>query len=213
MSQNPSAPLGPKAGDAKSQLRRVLGFWDVLLFNIGAVLGPRWIAAAAHNGTSSISLWVLAALFFFLPTTFVIVELSTRFPGRRRLVCVVQGSVRRFSRIHRGMDVLGLHVFLFSGAADGQRGDGCVHRRRRHGVSGAGPDVFSGGIVRAAVRGGFVEHRGVEHRQVAAECWRGFDLRAAADAGGDGGVSVARARVGDAFHMAKHACPRGIGAP
>ena len=80
MSQNPSAPLGPKAGDAKSQLRRVLGFWDVLLFNIGAVLGPRWIAAAAHNGTSSISLWVLAALFFFLPTTFVIVELSTRFP-------------------------------------------------------------------------------------------------------------------------------------
>src|ERR1700733_1858045 len=57
-----------------------MGFWDVLLFNIGAVLGPRWIAAAAHNGTSSISLWILAALFFFLPTTFVIVELSTRFP-------------------------------------------------------------------------------------------------------------------------------------
>lgn len=57
-----------------------MGLWDVLLFNIAAVLGPRWIAAAAHNGTSSISLWVIAALFFFLPTTFVIVELSTRFP-------------------------------------------------------------------------------------------------------------------------------------
>lgn len=57
-----------------------MGLWDVLLFNIVAVLGPRWIAAAAHNGTSSISLWVIAALFFFLPTTFVIVELSTRFP-------------------------------------------------------------------------------------------------------------------------------------
>ncbi|MGH7838152.1 MAG: amino acid permease, partial [Candidatus Binataceae bacterium] len=68
------------AGDPKGQLRRVMGFWDVLLFNIAAVLGPRWIAAAAHNGTSSISLWVIAALFFFLPTTFVIVELSTRFP-------------------------------------------------------------------------------------------------------------------------------------
>jgi len=40
----------------KSQLRRAMGFWDVLLFNIAAVLGPRWIAAAAHNGTSSISL-------------------------------------------------------------------------------------------------------------------------------------------------------------
>ncbi|MGA9594044.1 MAG: APC family permease [Candidatus Acidiferrales bacterium] len=70
----------PAAGDPKSQLRRVMGFWDVLLFNIAAVLGPRWIAAAAHNGTSSISLWVLAALFFFVPSAFVITELSTRFP-------------------------------------------------------------------------------------------------------------------------------------
>jgi amino acid transporter len=57
-----------------------MGFWDVLLFNIAAVLGPRWVAAAAHNGTSSVSLWVLAALFFFFPTTMVISELSSRFP-------------------------------------------------------------------------------------------------------------------------------------
>jgi glutamate:GABA antiporter len=66
--------------DPKKQLRRVMGLWDVLLFNVAAVLGPRWIAAAAHNGTSSISLWALAAVFFFLPTAFVIAELSTRFP-------------------------------------------------------------------------------------------------------------------------------------
>ncbi|HYL46267.1 MAG TPA: amino acid permease, partial [Candidatus Limnocylindrales bacterium] len=66
--------------DARKQLRRVMGFWDVLLFNIAAVLGPRWIAAAAHNGTSSISLWVLSAVFFFFPTTMVISELSTRYP-------------------------------------------------------------------------------------------------------------------------------------
>lgn len=57
-----------------------MGFWDVLLFNIATVLGPRWIAAAAHNGTSSISLWVLAAALFFLPSTLIIAELSTRFP-------------------------------------------------------------------------------------------------------------------------------------
>lgn len=64
-----------------SQLRRTMGFWDVLLFNIAAVLGPRWIAAAAHNGTSSISLWVLAALLFFLPMSLIVVELSTRYPA------------------------------------------------------------------------------------------------------------------------------------
>src|SRR5437879_13570947 len=57
-----------------------MGFWDVLLFNIATVLGPRWIAAAAHNGTSSISLWIIAALFFFVPSALVINELSTRFP-------------------------------------------------------------------------------------------------------------------------------------
>ena len=64
-----------------SQLRREMGLWDVLLFNIAAVLGPRWIAAAAHNGPSSLSLWALAAVFFFFPTTLVITELSTRYPS------------------------------------------------------------------------------------------------------------------------------------
>jgi len=66
--------------DPKSQLRKSMGFWDVLLFNIATVLGPRWIAAAGHNGTSSISLWVLAAVFFFVPGALVINELSSRFP-------------------------------------------------------------------------------------------------------------------------------------
>ncbi len=72
-----SAP-GPL--DAKLQLRKTMGFWDVLLFNIATVLGPRWIAAAGHNGPSSISLWVLAAVFFFVPGALVINELSSRFP-------------------------------------------------------------------------------------------------------------------------------------
>jgi glutamate:GABA antiporter len=74
-----STPVA-NATDAKRLLRRELGLRDLMLFNLAAVLGPRWIAAAAHNGTSSISLWVLAALFFFVPTALVVVELSTRYP-------------------------------------------------------------------------------------------------------------------------------------
>lgn len=70
----------PSAFDSKLHLRKTMGFWDVLLFNIATVLGPRWIAAAGHNGTSSISLWVLAAVFFFVPGALVINELSSRFP-------------------------------------------------------------------------------------------------------------------------------------
>ena len=73
-------PSAPSSLDSKSQLRKTMGFWDVLLFNIATVLGPRWIAAAGHNGTSSISLWVLAAVFFFVPGALVINELSSRFP-------------------------------------------------------------------------------------------------------------------------------------
>ncbi|HEY6968262.1 MAG TPA: APC family permease [Candidatus Angelobacter sp.] len=73
--------MQPESTSPKSQLRREMGFWDVLLFNIAAVLGPRWIAAAAHNGTSSISLWILAAVLFFLPTALIIIELSTRYPA------------------------------------------------------------------------------------------------------------------------------------
>ena len=73
--------MAEETATPKSQLRRAMGFWDVLLFNIAAVLGPRWIAAAAHNGTSSISLWFFAAVFFFLPTALIIIELSTRYPA------------------------------------------------------------------------------------------------------------------------------------
>jgi glutamate:GABA antiporter len=71
---------GASPADPKKQLRREMGFWDVLLFNIATVLGPRWVAAAAHSGTSSISLWVLAAALFFVPSALVINELSSRYP-------------------------------------------------------------------------------------------------------------------------------------
>jgi amino acid transporter len=74
--------MAPEPADQKPQLHRAMGFWDVLLFNLAAVLGPRWIAAAAHNGTSSISLWILAALLFFVPTALTILELSTRYPAQ-----------------------------------------------------------------------------------------------------------------------------------
>src|SRR5437588_5908719 len=63
-----------------SKLRKEMGLLDVVLFNIAAVLGPRWIARAAHSGQSSISLWIFAAIFFFVPSALVITELSTRFP-------------------------------------------------------------------------------------------------------------------------------------
>lgn len=61
-------------------LKRELRLWDLVFFNVSAVAGIRWIAASAHAGPGSISLWVLAALFFFVPSVRVVASLSARFP-------------------------------------------------------------------------------------------------------------------------------------
>src|SRR6201993_2655316 len=107
--------FAPAAADTKSQLRKTMGFWDVLLFNIATVLGPRWIAAAGHNGTSSISLWVLAALFFFVPGAFVINELSSRFPDEGGLYVWAKEAFGDFHGFVAGWTYWIYTVFYFPG--------------------------------------------------------------------------------------------------
>ncbi|HEY3628521.1 MAG TPA: APC family permease [Terracidiphilus sp.] len=105
----------PAPADSKSQLRRTMGFWDVLLFNIATVLGPRWIAAAGHNGTSSISLWLIAALFFFIPGAFVINELSSRFPEEGGLYVWAREAFGPFHGFVAGWTYWIYTVFYFPG--------------------------------------------------------------------------------------------------
>ena len=108
-----TSSVAPK--DPKAQLRKTMGFWDVLLFNIATVLGPRWIAAAGHNGTSSISLWVLAALFFFVPGAFVINELSSRFPDEGGLYVWAKEAFGDFHGFVAGWTYWIYTVFYFPG--------------------------------------------------------------------------------------------------
>ena len=61
-------------------LRRALGLRDLVLFNLVAVVGLRWLATAAKAGPSAITLWLLAGLFFFVPQGLVVTELASRFP-------------------------------------------------------------------------------------------------------------------------------------
>jgi amino acid transporter len=103
------------AADPKSQLRKTMGFWDVLLFNIATVLGPRWVAAAGHNGTSSISLWVLAAVFFFVPGALVINELSSRFPEEGGLYVWAKEAFGDFHGFVAGWTYWIYTVFYFPG--------------------------------------------------------------------------------------------------
>jgi amino acid transporter len=52
----------------------------LVLFNIAAVIGIRWLAAAAQTGPGSITLWLAAALFFFVPSALAVAGLSEQFP-------------------------------------------------------------------------------------------------------------------------------------
>jgi amino acid transporter len=97
------------------KLPRVMGFWDVLLFNIATVLGPRWIAAAAHNGASSITLWVIAAALFFVPTALVIVELSSRFPQEGGLYAWSKDAFGEFHGFVAGWTYWVYTFFYFPG--------------------------------------------------------------------------------------------------
>ncbi|HLZ50135.1 MAG TPA: APC family permease [Candidatus Acidoferrum sp.] len=107
-----SEPAG-RAIDPIKELPKTMGFWDVLLFNIATVLGPRWVAAAAHNGTSSISLWVIAAALFFVPSALVINELSSRFPEEGGLYVWTKEAFGDFHGFVAGWNYWAYTVFYF----------------------------------------------------------------------------------------------------
>jgi len=61
-------------------LARGLKLTDMVLFNLVAVVSLRWLATASAAGPSSITLWILAAIFFFIPQGLAVSELSARYP-------------------------------------------------------------------------------------------------------------------------------------
>jgi glutamate:GABA antiporter len=62
------------------ELRRTLGFRDLVLFYIATTFSLRWIATAAAAGPSALVIWVFAALGLFVPLVFTVLELSSRYP-------------------------------------------------------------------------------------------------------------------------------------
>jgi glutamate:GABA antiporter len=70
-----AAPVMPRTG-----LPRVLTLRDLVLFNIVAVLSLRWTATAAAAGPSSLTMWVVAALLFFIPQGLAVSHMAARYP-------------------------------------------------------------------------------------------------------------------------------------
>jgi len=65
----------------KPALHRELGLRDLTLFASTCITSARWIPIAAHAGPGSITLWILAAVFFMAPLTVAVAALVAKYPG------------------------------------------------------------------------------------------------------------------------------------
>lgn len=65
---------------AERELRPSLSVLDLVLLNVATIVGLRWISTAAQIGPSGLSLWLIGALVFFVPSGLAVQELSSRIP-------------------------------------------------------------------------------------------------------------------------------------
>lgn len=74
--------MSPGSGERPggAGLIRALGLRDVVLMNIVAVVGLRWIARGARTGPASVTLWILAWVAFFIPLAVACSMLARRYP-------------------------------------------------------------------------------------------------------------------------------------
>jgi amino acid transporter len=62
-------------------LPRVMNLFDATLFYVAAIVSIGWLASAAAIGVPSLTLWLVAAITFFIPHAYVAAELGTALPG------------------------------------------------------------------------------------------------------------------------------------
>jgi len=62
------------------ELRKALGFRDLLLFYVVTTFSLRWIATAAASGPAALVIWLVGAVGLFVPLVFATLELSSRYP-------------------------------------------------------------------------------------------------------------------------------------
>jgi amino acid transporter len=63
-----------------AERKKVLGFWDLLLFTFCAMFGVEAIPASAAIGPSAISWWLICTIGFFIPFGLITAELGSTYP-------------------------------------------------------------------------------------------------------------------------------------
>jgi glutamate:GABA antiporter len=64
-----------------TNLKRVLGRWDLVLLFVVAVFNLNVVPSIAANGGVTVWLWIVALLLFFWPQGIAVIELAHRYPG------------------------------------------------------------------------------------------------------------------------------------
>ena len=67
--------------EARPQLKRALGAWDLTFLSVVAIANLNLVPVIAANGPTTVWLWAAALVLFLLPQGITVIELSHRFPG------------------------------------------------------------------------------------------------------------------------------------
>jgi len=96
-------------------LRRVLTFRDLVLYYLVTGFSLRWIATASAAGPSALVIWVVAALGFFVPLVFTVLELSSRYPEEGGVYVWSKRAFGPFSAFMTGWTYWGSNLPYFPG--------------------------------------------------------------------------------------------------
>jgi amino acid transporter len=96
-------------------LRRVLTFRDLFLYYVVTGFSLRWIAVAAAAGPSAIVIWIIAALGFFVPLVFSVLELSSRYPEEGGIYVWSKRAFGPFAAFITGWTYWGSNLPYFPG--------------------------------------------------------------------------------------------------
>ena len=112
------------------ELRRVLGFRDLVFFYTLTCFSLRNIATAAEAGPSSLAVWMLAALGLFVPLVASVLDLSSRYPEEGGLYVWTRRAFGDLPGFLAGFLYWASNLPVLPGAAVLHGGERALPRRR-----------------------------------------------------------------------------------
>ena len=158
--------------EPSSALPRTLGFLDLLLLTLVAVINVSLLPPLAGLGRVTVALWLVAFLLFFVPQAVAVVNFARRFPGEggiylwaRRIFGESHGFVSGWCYWLANLFYFPMQLVYLSGVLAYTGGAGSADSRREQ-------MVRLGGVVRMAGARRRGERARSGCRQVAPECRR-----------------------------------------